>query len=105
MTSVADQVNDGIDTVYNLSEDAAKNKLLLLALSAIGIPTGGVLAAIVTPIIIKILDKTAFKFLRFLKREQQTEIDIVEGELIIRKVDLAVEQGDEAAYVDAISQY
>jgi hypothetical protein len=46
-----------------------------------------------------------FRFTKYIKRKGQKRIDIIEGQLIIRQVNQAVEDEDEDAYIVAIGKY
>lgn len=101
----ADAINDITDDIYNASEDVVQNILIDKALLAVlGVSTG-FFARLLTIIIKKVLDVTAFKLLRMLKREGQMVVDVIEGDIICRRVDQAVEDNDEEAFISAISDY
>lgn len=99
----ADKINEKIDNLYDVSEDVAEDYLIDVALMAVLGATTGFFASIAKIFIKKILDVTAFPFLRFLKRKGQKKIDIIEGNLIIREIKEAKDEQNHEAYVIAIS--
>ncbi|MCK5884214.1 MAG: hypothetical protein KAG61_11030 [Bacteriovoracaceae bacterium] len=101
----ADDINGTIDNLEDIAEDVAEKYLLNIALMAVLGTTTGPFAFILRPLIIKILELTAFKFLKYVKRKAQKRIDIIEGKMIIRDVNKAVEDGDENDYIIAIGKY
>lgn len=101
----ADSINNSIDNVFDVSEKLAEKYLLDVALNSILGVTTGFFARLLTPIIKKILEKTAFEFLRYLKRKGQKRIDIIEGKMIIREVADAVQNSNEQDYIIGISKY
>lgn len=100
----ADDINDAIENVYDIGEDRLEDYLLGLVLGSFGV-VGGFLAIALTPIIRKVIKLTVFRFTKYIKRKGQKRIDIIEGQLIVREVDQAVEAEDEDAYVIAIGEY
>lgn len=101
----ADSINDTIDKLYNVSEGVARDFLLEKALLAFLGTTTGFFAMILTPIVKMILEATAFKLLREVKRNVQMVVDIIDGHIVIRRVEDAIANNDEQAYIDAVSDY
>lgn len=101
----ADTINDTIDNLEDIGEDIAEKYLINIALTTILGTTTGPFAFILKPLIVKLLEVTAFALLRYIKRKAQKRIDIIEGKMIIKEVNLAVENGDEEDYIIAIEKY
>lgn len=100
----ADKINEGIDDIYDASEEQLEKFLVGYVLAHFGI-VGGVLSVVLKPIIRKVIGLTVFKLTDYIKRKGQKQIDIIEGKLIIREVNQAVEDKDEEAYIVAIGKY
>lgn len=105
MTQSADIINDVIDGVTDKGIDVVEQVLVNKALLAILGTIAGPWAAILTPIIKLVLRKSGiYQALRLGKRKMQLAVDIIDGHIVLRRMDKALESGDideiKKAYMD-----
>ena len=94
-----------ITKIFNVMIELLKEKAVKLALKKIlgNALAGGFKGYVIKWITVDIFEEFALPFALFLKRRGFLVADRATGEIIIKKVDRAKVEKDEAAYLDSIS--
>lgn len=102
----ADEINDAIDYISDLGIDEIEQVLTVKALMAITGSIAGPWAFILTPLIHLVLRKCGiYKLIRFGKRSAQYQIDLLDGNLILTRMNEALSSGDLSEIKNAYNSY
>ena len=101
----ADTINDSLENISNATSDQVSRFLTNYVLTTLLVPTTGFWYMLIKPLVGKVIDIVVSKLFQETTLGIQKQVDIIEGSLIIKEVNKAVEDQDEDAYIDAIGKY
>ena len=101
----ADAINDSLENISNATSEQLSKFLTNYVLTTLLVSVTGFWGMLLKPIVGKIVDIAVSKLFEEATLSTQKQVDVVDGVIIIKAVNQAVEDHNEDDYIDAIGQY